>query len=165
MRAALQYAHAWKSEYCNMVEGACILTERRSTAERHAAQGGCCSQSTTRSSKSACACHQRVSCNNYTYCTALSRRSAKREGSFCYFDYVYTHNRPPAGSVVGERLTVAGLSGEPLNANAVKKRKAWEVLAPSLTIDAQHTACFKGQPISTSAGVCTADTVTDGRIS
>eukprot|EP00953_Heterococcus_sp_UTEX-ZZ885_P008032 4816-Heterococcus_DN1.PRE.6 len=75
------------------------------------------------------------------------------------------HFLPPAGSVVGERLTVAGLSGEPLNANAVKKRKAWETLAPSLTIDAHSTACFKGQPISTSAGVCTADTVTDGRIS
>ena len=77
----------------------------------------------------------------------------------------FVRHRPPADSEIGERLSVEGLSGEPLNPNQVKKRKAWEALAPQLTVDAQGRACFAGQLIVTSGGVCTADSVRDGRIS
>ncbi|KAG5181889.1 hypothetical protein JKP88DRAFT_208693 [Tribonema minus] len=73
--------------------------------------------------------------------------------------------RPPAGSVVGERLFVEGLTGAPLNPNQVKKKKAWEALAPSLLVDAEGRACFGDAPIRTAAGVCAADTVRSGTIS
>ncbi|CAM9458655.1 unnamed protein product [Discosporangium mesarthrocarpum] len=72
--------------------------------------------------------------------------------------------RPPLGSMIGERARVDGLNGEPLKPAQVKKKKAFEALAPDLRTNASRVAAFQGRPIITSAGVCTSDTLADAPI-
>lgn len=72
---------------------------------------------------------------------------------------------PPADSVVGERVSVATETGEPLSAAQLKKQKIWEKAAPELLTDAEGQATFKGQVITTSAGVCRSASLTNAHIS
>lgn len=47
----------------------------------------------------------------------------------------------------------------------VKKKKAFEDLAQYLRTDEEKQATYKGKPITTTGGVCAADTVAGGTIS
>lgn len=77
---------------------------------------------------------------------------------------------PPAGARVGERITIAGHSespvppgGDPIN--PAKKNNPWTAFAAELCTDASRVATYKGVPLTTSAGACTAPTVASGPIS
>lgn len=61
---------------------------------------------------------------------------------------------PPEGSIIGERLTINGLSGEPLLPNRMKKLKIWEIVMPDLKVNNDGIACWQDQPLQTSTGVC-----------
>jgi methionine--tRNA ligase beta chain len=63
---------------------------------------------------------------------------------------------PPDGSVVGERVFIEGLSGDPLTAAQVKKKKTWEAVAKDLKTDEGGVATWQGMAIHTSAGPCKA---------
>lgn len=58
---------------------------------------------------------------------------------------------PPEGTAIGERVTVAGFSGEP-DEQLNPKKKIFEQVAPDLKTDQQLQACYKGVPLMTSAG-------------
>lgn len=67
----------------------------------------------------------------------------------------------PVEAVNGERVFVPGheaigrIPQSAWNANRIKKSKVWESVAPLLTVNADHVACYGELPLSTSAGVCT----------
>ncbi|CAI5729173.1 unnamed protein product [Hyaloperonospora brassicae] len=61
---------------------------------------------------------------------------------------------PPAAAKVGERVTVASESGEPLSAAQIKKQKVLEKVSPDFLTDDKGVATYKGEPIMTSAGPC-----------
>ena len=61
---------------------------------------------------------------------------------------------PDAASLLGERITVEGIMEDPASPNKVKKKKLMEKTAEELrAID--NVACYRGVPLSTSAGPCT----------
>lgn len=62
---------------------------------------------------------------------------------------------PPADAKVGERVTVASESGEPLSAAQIKKQKVLEKVSPDFVTDDSCVATYKGEQIMTSAGPCT----------
>jgi methionyl-tRNA synthetase len=70
---------------------------------------------------------------------------------------------PPEGAVVGERVTAAGYDGEP-DEQLAPKKKVFETVQLDLATNAERVACYKGVPLLTSAGPCTAATVTGGSI-
>ncbi|RLN55215.1 hypothetical protein BBJ29_006114 [Phytophthora kernoviae] len=72
---------------------------------------------------------------------------------------------PPADAVVGERVSVASESGEPLSAAQIKKQKVLEKASPDLLTDANCVATYKGEPITTSAGPCTVKSLAKAHIS
>ena len=72
---------------------------------------------------------------------------------------------PPEGSTVGSRVFVDGLSGEAHPANAIKKKKVWEAVAPDLHVNDEGVACYQGKPLQTNAGVCRVDTIVNAPIS
>jgi len=63
---------------------------------------------------------------------------------------------PPADANVGERVFVEGYEGEPATENQILKKKMLEAIFPDLQTDSAGVATYKGQPLSTSAGVCKA---------
>lgn len=72
---------------------------------------------------------------------------------------------PPAGSKIGERVTVKGITFPQdvmpmLGSNA--SRKMWDAVKPKLTSDATGVAMFDGSPLMTSGGVCKCSSISDG---
>ncbi|KAJ7980530.1 putative Methionine-tRNA ligase [Quillaja saponaria] len=70
---------------------------------------------------------------------------------------------PPSSARVGERVTFPGFEGEPdemLN----PKRKVWETLQVDLRTNADLVACYKGVPLTTSAGICKVSSISNGTI-
>lgn len=63
---------------------------------------------------------------------------------------------PPADANIGERVFVQGYEGEPATENQLLKKKMLEAIFPDLQTDSAGVATYKGQPLSTSAGVCKA---------
>ena len=61
---------------------------------------------------------------------------------------------PPAGAAPGERITVEGIMEDPASPNKVKKKKLMEKSAEELRA-VDNVACYRGVPLSTSAGPCT----------
>jgi aminoacyl tRNA synthase complex-interacting multifunctional protein 1 len=61
---------------------------------------------------------------------------------------------PPDDAQVGERIFVDGYDGEPATENQVLKKKMLEVIFPDLKTDENGVPCYKGIPLSTSAGSC-----------
>lgn len=61
---------------------------------------------------------------------------------------------PPPDSSIGERVVVQGLSGEPITAAQVKKRKTWDKVAASLLTTNEGIATWEGKAIETSRGPC-----------
>ena len=61
---------------------------------------------------------------------------------------------PPADAAIGERVMVEGYDGEPATENQVIKKKMLEKVFPELKTNSQGIACYKGVPLSTSAGPC-----------
>uniref|UniRef100_A0A7S1XLC1 tRNA-binding domain-containing protein n=1 Tax=Phaeomonas parva TaxID=124430 RepID=A0A7S1XLC1_9STRA len=68
---------------------------------------------------------------------------------------------PPADAAVGERLTFEGLSGEPWVPNQIQKKKVLEGVFPGLRVNTGGEATWEGSRFMTTAGVCTAPTLTD----
>lgn len=61
---------------------------------------------------------------------------------------------PPAGAEIGERITVEGFDGEPATENQILKKKMLDAIFPDLQTNEDGIACYKGVPLSTSAGPC-----------
>jgi tRNA-binding EMAP/Myf-like protein len=78
---------------------------------------------------------------------------------------------PPAGAKIGERLLVPGVipDGAPFPVpevvNPAKKNNPWTAIAGDLRTDGARVATYKGVPLTTSAGPCTAPTQADAPIS
>ena len=73
---------------------------------------------------------------------------------------------PPVGAVIGERLMIDGLTGEPAKPNQVKKKKIWEAVAADLKTNSERVACWKGKPLKCkNGGVCTTPSIPDTLIS
>jgi methionine--tRNA ligase beta chain len=72
---------------------------------------------------------------------------------------------PPAGSKVGERVFIDGLSGEPFTSTQVKKKKTWEAVAKDLKTGEGGVATWGGKVIKTSAGPCSAASLVGAPIS
>ena len=70
---------------------------------------------------------------------------------------------PPPGAAVGERVTVAGFPGDP-DEILPPKKKIFEAVAEDLRTDAARVATYKGVPLMTSAGPCTAASVAGGSV-
>ncbi len=70
---------------------------------------------------------------------------------------------PPSGATIGERVTAPGFDGEP-DEQLAPKKKVWETVQPDLATDEQRVACYKGVPLATTAGACTAASVVGGSI-
>jgi len=71
---------------------------------------------------------------------------------------------PPAGAVIGERITFEGHEGEPETVLNPKK-KIWEKLVqPELNTSETRVARYKSLPFTTSAGPCTASSIQNGAI-
>ena len=68
---------------------------------------------------------------------------------------------PPAGAKVGERVTIEGLTGEPVTPAQVEKTKAFVTAAEKLTTNAERVATYDGKAFITSAGPCTCPTLAD----
>jgi aminoacyl tRNA synthase complex-interacting multifunctional protein 1 len=61
---------------------------------------------------------------------------------------------PPSNAIIGERITVDGYSGEPATENQILKKKILDKVFPDLQTNSNGIACYKGIPLSTSAGPC-----------
>lgn len=72
---------------------------------------------------------------------------------------------PPVDAVIGERLMLPGVTGEPWPASKVKKMKVWEEFAPHLCANVDGVACWKGEAMQTTAGICTVPTIRNAPIS
>eukprot|EP00949_MAST-11_sp_MAST-11-sp1_P001377 g1377.t1 len=71
---------------------------------------------------------------------------------------------PPEGAKPGERIAVEGCSGEPATPAKMKKKKIFQKIAVDLKTDGNCVACWKGKPLMTSAGPCTAPSLKDSII-
>jgi aminoacyl tRNA synthase complex-interacting multifunctional protein 1 len=65
---------------------------------------------------------------------------------------------PPKEAKIGERVTAEGHEGKP-EAVLNPKKKQWEKIYPHLHTDDAGVACYKGKPLTTSAGPCTSSIV------
>mmetsp|Transcript_18454 Transcript_18454/g.42724 ORF Transcript_18454/g.42724 Transcript_18454/m.42724 type:complete len:112 (-) Transcript_18454:51-386(-) len=72
---------------------------------------------------------------------------------------------PPDGSEIGERVTIAGLSGNPFSAAQVKKKKIFDVVAKTLRTNADCVATWNDGALETKAGKCTTATLANAPIS
>ncbi|GER32140.1 methionine--tRNA ligase [Striga asiatica] len=70
---------------------------------------------------------------------------------------------PPQGAIVGERVRFPGFEG-PADEILNPKKKVWERLQVDLHTDKNLVACYKNLPFTTSAGVCTVPSITEGSI-
>ena len=70
----------------------------------------------------------------------------------------------PNSASVGERVTFPGFEGQPDHVLNPKK-KIWETLKSDLHTDTQFFAFYKDVPITTSAGVCKVNSISNGVIS
>ncbi|CAA0838381.1 Probable methionine--tRNA ligase [Striga hermonthica] len=70
---------------------------------------------------------------------------------------------PPHGAIVGERVRFPGFEG-PADEILNPKKKVWERLQVDLHTDKNLVACYKNLPFTTSAGVCTVPSITEGSI-
>ena len=61
---------------------------------------------------------------------------------------------PPTDAAIGERVMVEGYDGEPATENQVIKKKMLDKIFPDLKTNASGVACYKGIPLTTSAGPC-----------
>lgn len=65
---------------------------------------------------------------------------------------------PPEGASPGESVTVSGYEGVPETVLNPKK-KVFEAVQKFLCTDGQLRACYRGIPLSTSAGPCTVKSI------
>lgn len=65
---------------------------------------------------------------------------------------------PPADAPIGERIFVEGFQGDVATENQIGKKKMLDIVFPDLKTNEDGTATYKGIPLMTSAGVCTAQT-------
>jgi tRNA-binding EMAP/Myf-like protein len=72
---------------------------------------------------------------------------------------------PPVGAMVGERVFIEGLSGEPHSSAQVKKRKTWEMVSKDLKTNSDGIATWDGKVVQTKAGPCRALSLIDALIS
>ena len=72
---------------------------------------------------------------------------------------------PPEGAVPGERVTIAGVEGEPLSAAQVSKRKVWEQVSVDLKSNTELQGTYQGSPLQTSAGPCIVKSLQNALIS
>ena len=72
---------------------------------------------------------------------------------------------PPVESLVGERVLIEGLSGNPWPAADVKKKKVWETVAPGLRTTANCTVSWNGLELITSGGRCTVPSIASSPVS
>mmetsp|Transcript_11024 Transcript_11024/g.19299 ORF Transcript_11024/g.19299 Transcript_11024/m.19299 type:complete len:268 (-) Transcript_11024:108-911(-) len=70
---------------------------------------------------------------------------------------------PPEGSQPGERVSFEGFEGD-ADATLNPKKKVWEAVQPDLKTDSHGVATYKGVPFMTSAGPCTAKSLTNSSI-
>lgn len=70
---------------------------------------------------------------------------------------------PPAGAVPGERVTFAGVTGEP-DAQLNPKKKIFEEVKPHLHTNAEKVAQYKELTFTTSAGPCTVATLANATL-
>lgn len=61
---------------------------------------------------------------------------------------------PPEEAQIGERIMVDGYDGDPATENQVLKKNMLEAIFPDLKTDENGVPCYKGVPLSTSAGSC-----------
>jgi methionine--tRNA ligase beta chain len=66
---------------------------------------------------------------------------------------------PPQGSIIGERVFIEGLDGEPYSSAQTKKKKTWSLVAEDLKTGDDGVATWQGRVIQTSAGPCKAATL------
>lgn len=71
---------------------------------------------------------------------------------------------PPAGAVIGERITFEGHTGPAAEPNRMAKKKIFEAVAPDLVVNDSLQATYKGIPFMTSAGPCTVVSAKGGLI-
>ena len=72
---------------------------------------------------------------------------------------------PPADAVIGERVFIEGLTGEPISAAQVKKRKTWDAVAKELRTNDGGVATWNGKVVQTGAGPCRAASLAGALIS
>ncbi|CAM6083209.1 unnamed protein product [Calypogeia fissa] len=65
---------------------------------------------------------------------------------------------PPKEAKIGERVTAEGYDGKP-EAVLNPKKKQWDKIYPDLHTDDAGVACYKGKPLTTSAGPCTSSII------
>jgi aminoacyl tRNA synthase complex-interacting multifunctional protein 1 len=65
---------------------------------------------------------------------------------------------PPADAVIGERIFVEGFPGDPATENQVGKKKMLDGIFPDLKTNDEGVATYKGVALTTSAGICKAQT-------
>lgn len=70
---------------------------------------------------------------------------------------------PPKSANVGERVSFLGFEGQPDDVLNPKK-KVFETLQVDLHTNTNLVACYKDIPFTTSAGVCTVSTISEGSI-
>ena len=70
---------------------------------------------------------------------------------------------PPESANVGERVSFPGFEGQPDDVLNPKK-KVFETLQVDLHTNTNLVACYKDIPFTTSAGVCTVSTISEGSI-
>jgi methionine--tRNA ligase beta chain len=72
---------------------------------------------------------------------------------------------PPEDAKIGERVFIAGLTGDPASSAQVKKKKIWDNVAKELKTTEGGVATWDGKVIETSAGKCVAATLVGAPIS
>ena len=72
---------------------------------------------------------------------------------------------PPPGSLVGERVFVEGLVGEPVSPAQVKKRKVFEEVAKKLLVGEDGVVAWDGGALQTSKGDCRVATLVNAPVS
>lgn len=81
---------------------------------------------------------------------------------FHYFQIEFV--RPPEGAKIGERVSFPAYPGEP-DEQLNPKKKVWETVQPGFVTTDSLVATWKGEPFTTSAGVCRVATIPGGSIS
>jgi len=72
---------------------------------------------------------------------------------------------PPEGSVVGERVYIEGVSGEPYSSQQMKKKKTWDIVAKELKSDGEKQMTWQGGVVRTKVGPCAVASLVDSMIS